>query len=201
MPDRKPINVKAEVIDDNSFHPDRGYLIATIVAMVIGVALLIKPLLSLEIVCYVIGLLTIIIGIVNIYHGAKAQQNGGIGSVAVAGGIALIILGMFFILARRLLIAVFPIFIGIVVLIDSVFKLTAGIGLRNDGVGSGFVLSIVSIVMIVLSFIMILNPFGAASFLTRLLGILMIIDGAVNLWYLYVSREDPYSFLNVFRRR
>lgn len=193
MAEQEPINVKAEVIGEDGapLHLDRGYLVIAIAFIVIGAALLINPLFSLEIVCYVIGLALVVAGIVGCYNGARQRYNGAPGSVLTFLGIVLIIAGMLVIMLRGLIIASLPIIVGTILIIGAIYKLLSGVGLRQDGVNSWPGLVVASVVMIVLAAVMIFHPFAAASVMMRFLGAILLIDGAVNLWYLYVARGKP----------
>lgn len=193
MADQGPINVKAEVIGEGAapMNLERGYLVIAIAFIVIGAALLINPLLSLEIVCYVIGLALVVSGIVSCYSGARRRYSGTSGSILTFIGIVLIIGGMLIIMARGFIIASLPFFLGIILIIGGIYKLSSSLGLRQDGVGSWPGLAIASIAMIVLAAVMIFHPFTAAAVMMRFLGAILLIDGAVNLWYLYAARGKP----------
>lgn len=192
MADKGPINVKAEVIGDGpTLHPERGYLVVAVVCLVLGAALLVNPLLSLEIVCYAIGIALIVAGIVGCYNGARRRYAGGPGSVLTFIGIVLIIGGMFVIMARGLIIASLPMILGVILFFDAIYKISSSFGLRRDGVGSWPVLTIASIAMIVLAGVMFFHPFAAAAVMMRFLGAVLVIEGAVNLWYLYIARGKP----------
>ena len=185
-----PDTVQAEVID-NGFHPQDDYLVITIVSLVVGIMLLVNPLMSITIVCYLIGAGFIVGGILSIRR-ANLQRDVGIPSTITFGlGILAILAGFFVVVGRNAIVSMVPFFFGLALVIDGVFKLTAGVDLRSSQVNKWESVSVTAVITIILGIIVIIHPFGVGVAMTRILGLFLVLNGAANLWYLFVAKDKP----------
>lgn len=185
-----PSDVQTEVID-NGFHPENGYLVITVVSLIVGIMLAVQPMMSLAIVCFVIGASFIVGGVFAIRR-ANLQREQGIPSSMMLGlGVFALLTGFFFIAGRNFIIGAIPLFFGIAFLIDGIFKLMGSFDLRNSQMERWNTVSISAVITIIIAIIVIINPIGTGALFTRLLGILLIVNGVSSLWYLFVAKDKP----------
>lgn len=158
----------------------RTRLITAAVYTALGAVLLLWPEGSLDLICrlFAIGLLASgVLGII-LYLAKRDETN----AVFLAGGICLTILGVFIFFSHDWLIAIIPAVLGIVVLIDGIANLYETITIRKNGIpGSGASLAI-SIVTIALGVILLFNPMKTAAFFTRIVGLIVLFNGATDIW-------------------
>ena len=95
------------------------------------------------------------------------------------GGVVL--LGAVIQLVRYFLVRILPIVFGLFVIFDSLGRVQNALELRRCGYGSwkGFLL--LALLSVVLGVVMIVDPFGAMETLVMAIGVILIIESALNL--------------------
>ena len=71
--------------------------------------------------------------------------------------------------------------IGLLVLVDSVFKLQVAVDSRRMGAHSWWVTLVCTVVCLVLGILLVFNPFDGKQVLTIMMGVSLIVDGVQNL--------------------
>ena len=71
--------------------------------------------------------------------------------------------------------------IGLLVLVDSVFKLQVAVDSRRMGAHSWWVTLVCTVVCLVLGVLLVFNPFNGKQVLTIMMGVSLIVDGVQNL--------------------
>ena len=96
-------------------------------------------------------------------------------------GLVCLALGGFLILRSDIVVRILPIVFGLFVIFDSLGRIQNALDLRRCEYPSwkGFLL--LPVLSVVLGVVMILNPFGTMETLVMAIGIILIIEGAINL--------------------
>lgn len=71
--------------------------------------------------------------------------------------------------------------IGIVVLTDSMFKLQTALDAKRFGISNWWVIGLTSLLTGTCGVLLVLNPFGGAKLIMRLIGITALLEGVLNL--------------------
>ena len=101
--------------------------------------------------------------------------------LTLISGIICLALGAFLILRSDIVVSILPIVFGLFVIFDSISRVQNALDLRRCGYSSwkGFLL--LPVLSVVLGVIMILNPFGTMETLVMAIGIILIVEGSINL--------------------
>lgn len=143
----------------------------------LGIALLLAPEQVLTIGCKVIGGVFIFSGIVGILSCIKERA---VLVFSLFFSIISISAGVFIFTDPKAISSILPVIVGAILLLDGLFNVRHGIGLRHIGVSSGSVL-IMGIITVVLGALVIFNPYTTATLSVRLIGIALIYNGISDL--------------------
>lgn len=165
-------------------------LISTSFMLVLGILLLIKPDFIINIVSTIIGLIILVPGIVSLvdYFKTKYSTNLVIGVVAC-------IIGIVFIFNSKFVSSILPFILGIYFIINGISKLQYGIELRKNNVTKYMPSIITSILILVCGIILMVNPFGGAIAITKVLGIFMIIYSGLDIYNAIIIRKEVNSVI------
>jgi len=165
-------------------------MVTSIIMFILGVFLLVRPDFIINIVSTIIGLVILVPGIISLidYFKTKYTANLVIGVIAF-------VLGIVFIFNSKLVSSILPFVLGIYFIINGISKIQYAFELRKNNVVN-YVPSIVTAILILIcGVLMIINPFGGALAITKVLGIFMIIYSVLDLYSaLAISKEVKSTF-------
>lgn len=158
------------------------YSILAVIFIIFGVCLMMKPELSLSIICRLAGVLFLVYGFVKItgyftrdIYELAFQFDFAMGLFSLAIGCALI----FFIDG---VITFFPTFMGVVILTDSVFKIQTSLDAKRFGLRKWWLILFVAVLAGLAGFLLIIYPREISELIIMFVGLNLIIDGILNLW-------------------
>ena len=150
-------------------------LTAVIILLILGVILALFPGGTLELLCRIAGIAALCFGAATLIGALRENQDGMTITVAVVA----IVAGIFFAARPGVLASFIPFVMGIVLLANSILNLSNAVRNR-DLMGNRFWYTIIgAAATMVLSIIILLNSFFAASVMVRIIGIGLIV-GAVD---------------------
>lgn len=99
---------------------------------------------------------------------------------------SVIVIGIIYIvlaaLVSKLLLAIIPVILGLIIVVNGVIKLQYALELKKDYGGSSYKFMLISsIVMIALGVIVIANPFKANNLIIRIIGGLLVFNSVTDL--------------------
>ena len=143
----------------------------------LGVFLLMKPTTALNIVCYALGAVVLACAAVQLIRYFVVERGVFQSQLTLISGIICLALGAFLILRSDIVVSILPVVFGLFVIFDSISRVQNALDLRRCGYDSwkGF------LALPVLGVIMILNPFGTMETLVMAIGIILIVEGSINL--------------------
>ena len=156
-------------------------LIAGIAMILIGLVLLIWPGIATSLLFGAIGAVCIIIGVVYVVRYCMLEAKLAITSFDLSLGLIWILGGVLIIVFKNLLISLLPMLFGLIVLIGGVIKLQSTLGFRRMNATRWYIELICAIISIAFGVIILLNPFSTALLLMRVIGIALVIEGAMDL--------------------
>lgn len=163
----------------------RGYLALTILAMGLGLCLVLWPGISGEILCYVFGLVLLVAGAIQIRNYFRRGFAMLLRRYELPLGILDGVLGLYFLSRPGNVLLLLPVIVGIIILVDSVFKLQSGLELRHLGERNWWSVLALAVVNILLALFLLRNPFEGSMSLMIYLGISLIIEGIQGLTFLH----------------
>ena len=166
-----------------------GYLVISILYIVLGICLVAFPDKSLETICLVIGIIALAAGIYKVISSLLQKSRRFSANLDLISGIFSIAAGAILIARPSFITNLFPVIIGIVVIIDSAFKLQTAFELRADRSKHWWSVLLVAAVGLVFGFLLVFNPFEANRIALIFVGISIIIDGIENLWTVFFVKS------------
>lgn len=160
-------------------------VISSIIMLILGVLLLVKPDFIINIVSTVIGLIILVPGIISLIDYFKNKYNANL----VIGVVACII-GVVFIFNSKFVSSILPFMLGIYFIISGISKLQYATELRKNKVVNYMSSTITSILILVCGVLLIINPFGGALAITKVLGIFMIIYSGLDIYSAIIIRRE-----------
>ena len=167
-----------------------GMMLLSIAYIVIGMMLLIMPQTSLLWICYAFGAVVLITGIVCLIQYPRIRGTGFTAPFMLVGGVITAGLGIFTLAKPQVVASFLPIVFGIFIVVDGLSRIGSAIDLAKRKGQKWWVLLLLSIVSVALGILLVLHPFGAAVSVVMVCGILLIVEGAMNLGcILYAAME------------
>ena len=143
----------------------------------LGIFLVLKPGTALNIVCYALGGVVLACAAVQLIRYFVVERGVFQSQLTLISGIVCLALGAFLLLRSDIVVSILPVVFGLFVIFDAIARVQNALDLRRCGYDSwkGFLL------LPVLSVVLIVNPFGAMETLVMAIGVILIVEGAINL--------------------
>ena len=147
----------------------------------LGVFLLMKPTTALNIVCYALGAVVLACAAVQLIRYFVVERGVFQSQLTLISGIICLALGAFLILRSDIVVSILPVVFGLFVIFDSISRVQNALDLRRCGYSSWKSFLLLPVLSVVLGVIMILNPFGTMETLVMAIGMILIVEGSINL--------------------
>lgn len=154
-------------------------IIFSLLFIVAGVFLLLKPETAINIVCYVLGLILISWGVVSIIQFFSDKDSTSYLSISFIFGAFVFIFGLIILIKPSIIASIIPLLLGVWMVINGVTKLSYSLSIYKE---SKKILPIIGALLIVIFGItLIFNPFEGAKGLVQIIGIALIVYSILDL--------------------
>lgn len=158
-----------------------SYVVLSAMFLLLGIYLVVNPETSLVMICRILGAAMAVFGVMKIVLYFIHEVEGVAIRFDFAVGLFCIILGALMLWRAPALTDILSVMIGLLVLVDSVFKLQVAVDSRRMGAHSWWVTLVCTVVCLVLGILLVFNPFDGKQVLTIMMGVSLIVDGVQNL--------------------
>lgn len=157
--------------------------VSSLIYVLFGLALLLKPLLVEDLLCYLLAGAAVLVGVVRIiaYMITKVEDRIMEDTNGLAVGASLIVLGIFVMLKGTMFIMLFPFVLGFMITYKGLEGFQNVVNLKKFGYPAPMGTLIVAAVITVFGIIVMMNPFATAQALFRMLGIGLFVSGFVDI--------------------
>lgn len=157
------------------------YITISILSLLAGIALVIWPGASVITICYVVGSAAILVGAVRLAgYFSKDSYNLNF-QFDFAMGLVFLILGTVLIFHPGDTVAVLHFSVGILVLVDSVFKLQTALDAKHFGLKKWWVMLLYALLCAGLGLVLVILPFRTAEILVRVTGAALAVNSGENI--------------------
>lgn len=157
------------------------YITISILSLLAGIALVIWPGASVITICYVVGSAAILAGAVRLAgYFSKDSYNLNF-QFDFAMGLVFLILGTVLIFHPGDTVAVLHFSVGILVLVDSVFKLQTALDAKHFGLKKWWVMLLCALLCAGLGLVLVILPFRTAEILVRVTGAALAVNSGENI--------------------
>lgn len=154
-----------------------------IVSIIIGLAFVIFPSMSLKIICIIIGVLFILCGVVlcGMYFFSTSAGAGVLMFGELVFGVILAVFGIVICVKSQTFISIIQFVIGAFVLAEGIINFVRSIQIKLLGSGVGIFSLVCSIGVVILGIVLLIDPFESAKTFTVIVGISLMIYGVIDL--------------------
>ncbi len=157
------------------------YITISILSLLVGIALVIWPGASVITICYVVGSAAILVGAVRLAgYFSKDSYNLNF-QFDFAMGLVFLILGTVLIFHPGDTVAVLHFSVGILVLVDSVFKLQTALDAKHFGLKKWWVMLLCALLCAGLGLVLVILPFRTAEILVKVTGAALAVNSGENI--------------------
>ena len=158
-----------------------GYIIMSLLFVILGICLSIWPDCSLKLFCTLIGIMLIAYGCIKIVGYFSKDYYCLAFQFDLAFGILLIAVGAIIIARREQVVnLIFAIF-GILTLADALFKIQMSMDAKRFGLSLWWRILVVAVLTGILGVLLLIRPFDAAEIMMILVGVSFLFEGILNL--------------------
>lgn len=164
-----------------------AYSIISVGLILMGLCFTFFPEISALTMCYCIGAVSIVFGIIKLMGYFSNDVYRLAFQFDLSLGIFMIVLGAVEVIRPRALIGLLPFMLGILVLVDGLFKIQTALDSKKFGLKKWWISLAFGIIAGIVGIFLILDPFEGNKILTILLGLTLVIDGVPNLWMVFYT--------------
>lgn len=158
----------------------KNSIVISILLILFAVLLMVKPSESINFIVTIFGVLIAIDGSFHIISYLKMSKELRMFNFELIQGILQILFGLFTVLKPDIISGLFPIVIGVWILMSSVVKFQLSFTLRDTEGSDWIMLMVLSIITFILGILMVINPLGSVITLTTIVGIVLFISEIIN---------------------
>ena len=157
-------------------------VISALVCVILGLVLVIRPGMSMRIVCTAVGVVLIVAGITRMIDYFAARDGSMYSQINLVFGIILTVVGVWIVVKPNTVLAIIPIFVGIVIVLHGINNIKQAMELWRDKYDMWWVAGIMGLLTVGFGVLLICRPFAAIDTVVMLIGICLIYDGLSNIW-------------------
>lgn len=160
----------------------KAWLLSSILSVALGLVLLIFPWIAIQVVCYLLGGLAIIYGIIRIVRYARqgeAYPELFRGDLVI--GLFLLAIGLFIVFRIEFVAGFIPVIFGIALLSSGIGGVLRAMDSKRAGYERWFLLLVLASFTIVLGLILAMNPFATAQVAVAVIGAALVYDGVTDM--------------------
>lgn len=158
-----------------------AYVLLSVFLLVLGILLVANPDTSMITICRILGGCALAVGVVKIVLYFVREVEGVAIRYDFAVGAFCIILGALLLWRAPTMVGFLSVVIGLLILVDSVFKLQVAIDSRRMGAATWWVTLLFTCVCMVMGGLLVFDPFSGQQVLATVMGVSLIADGLQNL--------------------
>ncbi|MBQ8043460.1 MAG: DUF308 domain-containing protein [Clostridia bacterium] len=167
-------------------------LISTLLFLVVGIILVTNPVITLNVVTYVVETILIVWGIITIINYVRVESRHDVFSLGFVQGVVCILLALFLIVNPNILIIILPVCIGIWMVFGSLSRIQIAIKLNAWGQRTSGWYIFLAVLMFAIGLVIICNPFKTATIIVQALGIGIIAYSVLDI----IEAVGVLRFLN-----
>ncbi|MDE7246842.1 MAG: DUF308 domain-containing protein [Lachnospiraceae bacterium] len=157
-------------------------VISSLVCVILGLVLVIRPGLSMRIVCTAVGVVLIVTGVTRMIDYFAARDGSMYSQINLIFGVILAVVGVWIAMKPDKVMAIIPIIAGIVIVIHGLHNVKQAMELWRDKYDKWWVACIMGVLTVGLGVLLICRPFTAIDTVVMMIGIFLIYDGLSNIW-------------------
>lgn len=172
----------------------RSSLITSIILIVVGLLLIIKPEEVLSLISIIIGIGIVVIGIFGIINYIRDLQEDNTMSLDIIYGVICLIVGSILIMNTKIVGSILPIVLGIWMVINSIIKAQYTLMLKDNNNSRWKITLLFSVLTLVCGILFIFNPFKGAALITQIIGTIVVIYSIMDIANIIILKKNINDF-------
>ena len=160
-------------------------IVTSVIILVLGIFLFIQPDTIINMISIILGGIILIPGIISLINYFKTKQQSSLIMAVVT-----ILIGLILIMNTALVASILPFILGIYFVVNGINRLQYALILKNNKADNYVASLIFSILIIICGALFIINPFGGALVITKVIGIFMIVYAFLDLTNSIILKKE-----------
>ena len=156
-------------------------MIISILMIVLSLCLIFKPVKFIETFVLLFSIIMLVNGVIGVVTYFTIDSDERLFSFDLLSGITNILAGVLVFIYRSSLVEVFPIMLGIYVIVSNLLKMQISINLSTVPESNWVLLIIMSILNMIIGVLLITNPFESIITITTLCGIFLLVSEVISI--------------------
>lgn len=174
-------------------------LVSSIIFVIIGLFLFIKPDTTISIISYIIGSILLLVGLINIYRYFSSDIRFNMFSFELAYGVLLAIAGLFLIIDTTIFAKIINVIVGIWIIVNSITKFQYGFVLKKSSNSDWPYTMLVSLLTFIWGVVLLINPLESALTITQIIGVFIIVYAVLDIIDNFIIRKNIDDIVNIFK--
>lgn len=159
----------------------KSSLFSSVGLAILGLLLIFQSEITIVSISYIIGAVLVALGALAAINYVKSKETNNRKEMDIVYGTVCIVLGILVICNPQGIASLLPFIIGLVIIITSATKLQYGVELKRQNSNLWKTTVILSIITMLCGVLLIFNPFQGAIFITKVVGILILIYAILDI--------------------
>lgn len=159
----------------------QNYSMSSLITLILGIILIGWPDLSGALMCYMLGGVLIIMGVIQLIAYYRGQREGFYCKFNMMMGIVLVLLGIWICARPSIILGLIPVVLGFILLLHAFQDFSYTIDIKNAGVERWWVALVATLVTFVLGVFLVLHPLLAFEMAMVYVGIGLVYNGVSDL--------------------
>ncbi len=165
-------------------------LLSSFIFIILGLFLFIRPDATIATISYIIGGILLILGILSIIRYFKSDYGINAFDFDLVYGVLVIIAGLYLIIKPTMLGSIFPVILGIWIIINSVTKFQYALMLKKLQKEDWKYTLLISFLTFVWGIVLLINPLESVLVVTQVIGIFIIIYAVLDIIDNFILRRN-----------
>lgn len=157
-------------------------VISSALCVILGLVLVLRPGMSMWIVCTAVGVVLILSGVMRMIDYFASRDGSLFSQANLIFGIVLTVVGVWIVMKPDKVMAVIPIIVGIVIAIHGLHNVQQALELWRDRYERWWIALLMGVLTVGFGVLLICRPFAAIDTVVMMIGGFLIYDGLSNVW-------------------
>lgn len=173
-------------------------LIISILFVLIGLFLFIKPDTTIATISYILGGFLLLLGIISVIKYFRSDYGINPFDFDLVYGVLVIMGGMVLIINPTLLASIFPAILGVWIIINAVTKFQYFLLLKKMGIEDWKYTLLIAILTFIWGIILLINPLEAVLAVTQVIGVFIIIYAVLDIIDNFVLKKNEENINKIY---
>lgn len=166
-----------------------NFVVAAILYIVLGLVLLLWPDTSSSVICYAIGAVLLIYGVIGIISFLSSRNKTAVLALQLVVSVAAAALGVLSLTQPRLILSLLPVLMGLFIIVVSLISMKRAIDMRHYLYTRWWAALLLSLAAIALGALILFHPYMTAKAVIMVTGAVFLYVGICDLWAIWKTSK------------